>query len=916
MPDWSGEIRRRLSAVRLPAEREAAIVDELAQHLEDRYQTLLASGQPAAEAERRAWWELEGDDVLGRLLAVNEPPRRPSLAGLEVAPRGRLLQGVWHDGRYAVRNLRKRSMLSATIIVTLAISLGPTTAVIGMADALFFRPLPVVAGQDRLLRYAFGTPMRDGFIPHQMSYANVAELGDGATTVAGIAGQASISVGLALDGVAPRLALGTAITANYFEVLGVPLIAGRPIRAEEDSAPGGGPVMVLNEGLARAFFGAPDTAVGRAVLVNSVPFTVIGVAPAAFLGTNASRPSEFWIPGMSSRRANNVEPSGWAYGPSEGPFNDYIVRMAAGASLAQTTAELTARTRALVERDLNSQAPFQTTIVPILQSGLAAPASLQAVALHTMQLIGTVAGLLVLLGLTNVANLLIFTGLAAGQEVAVRKALGASAGRLLQLRLVESILLTLLGALAGVGVAAGLGRLFSDFALPGIGTVEVAINWRVVLAVACLAVIVGTCAGVAPALLAVRESVTGALGRGIRTRPPRAGRLRHALAAVQVALSVTLLVGALLFLMTLRHLRSTDLGFDPAGVTVVTLNVGGYGYTDTRAIEYQKRVADQVRQQPGIQAVGLAFSPPLFGGGLTDGMYLPGQDPSQATNVERNGVSADYFEAVRLPIVRGRVFTEAETSGNAEGARRPVVVTEALARRLFGSGEALGREILTQAGPGRTVAFHVVGIARDSHFRGITGPPDALLYEPLATFPMVQNAYLVVRSTLRSREASQLVAEAARRFDPTVPLAPETTFAARIDRQLGQQRLFASMLGLLGTIGFVLAAVGLHGLIGHTVVERRREFGIRLAIGATSTEILTLVLRRAALVLSVGMAAGLALAWSSGHLVESQLIGITSRDPMPYGVAALLMVAVVCLASVSPAVAATRVDPIEVLRSE
>jgi predicted permease len=915
MPDWSGEIRRRLAAVRLPPEREAAIVDELAQHLEDCYQTLLASGQPAAEAERRAWRELEGEDVLGRLLAVNEPPRRPSLAGLEVAPRGRLLRGLWHDVRYAVRNLRKRSMLSATIIVTLAISLGPTAAVIGMADALFFRPLPVVAGQDRLLHYAFGTPMRDGFIPHKISYANLADIGNGATSVVGIAGQTSSAYGLALHGVAPRLALGTAITANYFDVLGVRVIAGRTFRSEEDSAPGGDPVMVLNEQLARAFFGAPDAAVGRAVLVNSVPFTVIGVTPTAFLGTNVSRPSEFWIPGMSYRRANNIEPSRWVYGPNDGPFHDFIVRMAAGASLAQTTAELTARTRALTERDPGAHDSV-LTIVPILQPGLAAPASLQAIALHTMQLIGAVAGLLVLLGITNVANLLIFTGLASGRDVAVRKALGASAGRLLQLRLVESLLLTLLGALAGVGVAAGLGRLFSDFALPGIGRIEVAINWRVVLAVACLALVAGTCAGVAPALLAVRESVTGALGRGMRTGPPRAGRLRHALAAVQVALSVMLLVGALLFLMTLRHLRSVDLGFDPAGVTVVTLNVRGYGYTDARAVEYLTQVADVVRRQPGIQAAGLAFSPPLFNGGLTDGMYLPDQDPSQATNVERNGVSPEYFEAVRLPIVRGRVFTAAEASGRAATDRRPVVVTETLARRLFGSDEAIGREVLTQAGPGKTLALSVVGIARDSHFRGIERPPDALLYEPLATFPIVQNAYLVVRSTLGSRDAYQLAAEAARRIDPTIPLAPETTFAARIDRQLGQQRLFAWMLGLLGTIGFVLAAVGLHGLIGQTVVERRREFGIRLAIGAAPTGIVKLVLRRAALVLSVGLAAGLALAWSGGRLVESQLFGITSRDPMPYGVAALLMVAVVSLASISPAVAATRVDPIDVLRSE
>jgi hypothetical protein len=351
-------------------------------------------------------------------------------------------------------------------------------------------------------------------------------------------------------------------------------------------------------------------------------------------------------------------------------------------------------------------------------------------------------------------------------------------------------------------------------------------------------------------------------------------------------------------------------------VTVVALDTRGYGYTDARALEYQKQVAEEVRRQPGIQAVGLAFSPPLFGGGLTDGMYLPGQDPSQATDVERNGVSADYFEAVRLPIVRGRSFTPAETVGRASTAPRPAVITEALARRMFGSGDAIGREILAQAGPGTTVTYQVVGIARDSRFRGIGRPPDALLYEPLVTFPMVQHAYLVVRSTLRSAEASRLVADAARRVDPTIPLAAETTFDARIDRQLGQQRLFAWMLGLLGTIGFVLAAVGLHGLIAQTVIERRREFGIRLAIGATPMGVVMLVLRRAALVLGAGLGVGLALAWWSGHLVENQLTGITSRDPLPYAVAAVLMITVVCLASISPVVAATRVDATEVLKSE
>ena len=557
-------------------------------------------------------------------------------------------------------------MLSATIIVTLAISLGPTAAVIGMADALFFRPLPVVAGQDRLLRYAFGTPMRDGLIPHQMSYANLAEIRNGATTVAGIAGQASISCGLALDGVAPRLALGTAITANYFDVLGVPLIAGRPIRAEEDSAPGGDPVMVLNEGLARAFFGAPEAAVGRAVLVNSVPFTVIGVTPAAFLGTNASRPSEFWIPGMSCRRANNFQPSSWAYGPNEGPFNDYIVRMAAGASLAQTTAELTARTRALRSygRNRTRTTPSDHRADPaagtcrsrLAPGGRAARDATHRGRRRTARPVGNDQ-------CREPADLhRAGIGTRRGDSESARRERGQAAptppcrehpvdpSRRACRRRRRS----------------RPWRLFADFALPGIGSDRgrdrLARDSRGGLSGGRRRRVCGRCAGTAGSSRVRHRRARARDSHRAAARRPAPARLGGRTGGSVV----TLLVGALLFLMTLRHLRSMDLGFNPAGVTVVTLNVRGYGYTDARALEYQKQVADDVRQQPGIQAVGLAFSPPLFNGGLTTGCTCLARIRARRPNVERNGVSPDYFEAVRLPIVRGRVFTEAETSGNAE----------------------------------------------------------------------------------------------------------------------------------------------------------------------------------------------------------------------------------------------------------
>jgi putative ABC transport system permease protein len=914
MPDWRAEILRRLAPARLRPEREAEIADEVSQHLEDRYRTLVTAGRPAPDAEQVAWRELEDSDILGRRVARVEAAAPPNLAEAEAHRVGGLAAGLWQDLRYAARSLRTHPLLSATAIVTLALSLGPTTAVLGMADALFFKPLPGIARQDRLLDVVFGTPVgQDGISPRFISYANVAEISRGATTVEGIAGHQELSYGLAVEGLAPRLSSGCAVTVNYFDLLGVHLIAGRTFRPDEDVNPGGEPVMVLGERLARAFFQSPQAAPGRVVLVNSVPFTVVGVAPAEFAGTSRSRPADFWIPGMSYRRANHFPQARWAYGPDSGPFYDFIVRMTDTAGVGQTTAELDARTHALAARDPGGDSPFET-VGPVLRPGFAAPAALQPTALRATQLMGGVAALLVLLGVANVANLLIFSGLAAGRDIAIRKAMGASAGRLLQLRLVESLLLALLGAAAALGVSLALGRLFVDFSVRGVGTVDVALDWRVLGVAAALAVVVGAGSGVAPALLAVRESVTGALGRGLRSGVPRGNRLRHGLAAVQIALSLTLLVGALLFLTTLRNLHAVDLGFDPAGVTLVPLNLRGYGYTNARALDYQQRVVDVVRQRPGVEAAALAFSPPMFGIGFIDRVYLPGQDPRQAANVGANGVSEDYFRAIRLPLLRGRAFTPAEASADADPT--PVILSETLARQLFGSIDVPGRRLFEPQFQQAPRTLQVVGVTRESHFAGVDRPPDAVLYEPLGRFPLVMSAFVLVRSNLGRGAAARLVSDAATRLDPTVPLAPETTFASLIDQSLGQQRLFAWMLGLLGTIGFVLAAVGLHGLVAQTVTERRREFGIRLAIGADRPRIMRLVLRRAGVVLVAGLATGLTAAWFAGRVVESHLYGVTSRDPWIYTSAALVMVVVVAVASAAPARAATRVDPIEVLRAE
>jgi putative ABC transport system permease protein len=916
MPDWRSDIRRRLAPARLRPEREVEIADEVAQHLEDRYQSLIAAGHAEQDAEQVAWRELEDADVIGQRVAQVEAAAVPNLAGAEAPRHGGFAAGLWQDLRYAARGLRKHPLLSATVIATLALSLGPTTAVLGMADALFFKPVPGVARQDRLLNIWFGTARERGVSPWFISYADADDVTRDATTVEAVAGQQALQAGVSVEGSAPRLSMGAAVSANYFDVLGVRLATGRTFRPEEDRNPGGEPVVVLGEPLARGFFGSADAALGRTMLVNSVPFTVIGVAPQTFAGTRSASHMEFWLPGMAYARANNYPPDRWTYDVNRGPFYEFIVRMADGATVEQTMAELGARTRALAERNPDQNTIFET-VGPILQPGFAAPASLRPTAVRAMQLIGGVAGLLVLLGMANVANLLIFRGLAAGRDVAIRKALGAGVSRLLQLRFVESLLLAVLGAAAGVGVALALGELISDFTVRALGALDVALDWRVVTATVALAVLVGAGFGLAPALLAVRESVTGALGRGLRTALPRATRLRHGLAVIQIALSLTLLVGALLFLATLRNLHAVDLGFDPTGVTMMNVNLRNYGYTDARALDYERRLANAVRREPGVQTVALAYAPPMLGLGFIDRVYLPGQDPGQATDVGLNAVSAEYFRVIGLPLVRGRGFTSEEALGDVKPEPMPVVVSQTLAERLFGTVDVIGRELRTPNFRQPPSALRIVGVTRTSHFTGVDSPPDALLYEPLGRFLFgTRSAYVLVRSAFGRAPTARLIREAATAIDPTVPLASEQTFDTLIGQLLGQQRLFAWMLGLLGTIGFVLAAVGLHGLVAQTVTERRREFGIRLAIGADRPRIMRLVLRRAAVVAVAGLVAGLTLAWYAGRIVESRLYGVTSRDPWIYAAAATVMAIVVAVASAAPARAATRVDPIEVLRSE
>lgn len=911
MPEWRQEIRRRLAGARLGPEREAEIIDEVAQHLEDRYREHTLRGATPEEAAGRALSELDADGVLAREVARVEPAVRP-LPPIGAPATGSFLASVVQDARYALRRLRGQPVFALTAIVTLALTIGPATAVVGIADRLFFRPISGVSESHRLVNVAFGRgSYADGYSPWFVSYANVRDMLSGSKAITAMTGVQLVSAGLSARNGEPRRVQGQAVQANYFSVLGVPLVAGRGFLDEEDSTPGGVASVVLAAPLARELFGVAEAAIGQRVQLNSEAFSVVGVTSAAFEGLDVDRWSpRFWITGMANKRLNHTPPARWPFAVNRGPFADYVVRIAPGATVESAFAELKTRAAALAEAGGEGSELFKT-IGPIMQGGLGAPRSLSPNGVRAVRLLGVVAGVLILLGMANVANLLIFRGLKTGRDIAVRKALGASVLRLLQLTLVECVMLSVAGAAGGILLALGIQEFLSDIKVWGIGTVAVPLDWRVLGVTAGLAVTAAIGFGVGPALLSARVSLLAGLGRGVRNDAPRAGRLRQGLATVQLALSLALLVGALLFLSTLRNLRGVDLGIDPSGVTTMSLQLRDHGYDKPRTLAYEQQLIEQLRREPGLESVGITYNAPVVGGNYESTLYLPGQDPKKdAMDVMFNGATASFFDVFKMKLVRGRAFSEAEDFATTAG---PVILSAAAAKHLFGETDPIGRTVLE----GPRAEYTVIGVTADVRWKKIQGRPDLVAFLPWGSFGLNSSSALIVaRSRRPAADVAGVFRRTAAALDPNVPLATEVTMSTMVDRRLAEERLFARVLSLLGMIGFVLAAVGLHGLISQMVKERSREFGIRIAIGADQRSILRLLFRQAAVVTIAGIALGLAGAAFGGKLIEASLFGVTSRDPLVYAGAAGLLLIVVVIALIGPARAALGIQPTTVLKTE
>ena len=880
-------------------------------HLDQDAEDLVAGGMSPAEARR-----------LARVRFGN-----PTLAAEDTRAVWvwQWAEQLWKDVRYALSSLARTPAFAGMVIATLALTIGPTTAIISVANWLIWRPPPGVVEPDRLAVVWFGAWQDTGSVsPRRVSNPNLTDLRAASRTMVDIAGWQEGDVSLAAGGTSPRRVGSAHADVRFLPLLGVRPVAGRSFTVEDDQPPFGSPVVMVSDSLARGLYVSPERAVGQAVTLNGRRVTIVGVLPPGFAGARPDSRVDVWTPSLTYYHLRHFSESVMQERDTRarsGAFYMFVARLVPGATAEALQAELDVLVPGLAEAYPRENEAFTAARARVFpQLGLQ---ELQRDDFHALvRNLLIVGGVLLLLGCANVTNLLIVRGIRRQHERAVRVALGATRRRLAQLQLVESCVLALAGAALGVGLAVWLKQLIQVLLLPGFQAagleLTVPMDQRVLIITTTVALACGLAAGLAPAWIGSSGQIGLDLSRGAGVRASRGGqRIRGGLAAAQLTLSLALVVNAVLLVATMRNLTGVDAGFDPVGVSVHSTALDDHGYTPDQAMVYNRTLLERLSSEPSLQAVTLSLGFPPSRGFRT--RVRDARTGNGMLDVTQEFVTSDYFRTTGQIVLSGRTFTPEETMRSEVGGG-VVMLSDSLARRLFGDAAPIGERVTV---PGTAMSAEqgllVVGVVADVRGAGsvLAGRPDLALYSPFASGGslVATRPTVLVRSALLLRDVSAVVQAHASAIDPSLPIAahPLTTL---VGRELAGRRAFAWVLSLLGGLGFVVAGVGLYGLLSQSVSERTRELGIRMALGADRASVIGLVLRQAVWIAVFGSAAGLSLAAFGSRLVETQLFGVTRLEPWVYGASATGLTAVVLAASLWPARTATRIQPAQALRTE
>ncbi len=868
----------------------------------------IAAGMRAEDARRAALAEL------GSVEAVKDDVRDVRT--------GAWLDVLAQDVRYGARLLRRNPLFALTAALSLAVGIGANTTIFTIANRLLLSAPAGVADGGRL---ADISPIvvggRGGPSPGPLiSYLNCIDLDRRATLLEGVYGYQIEPQPLSLGGrgEAERI-FGTIVTRNYFTVLGVRPAAGRLFGEIDSEQPGASPIVVLSHAFWTRRFNADPSIVGQTLKLNGQPFTVVGVASERFRGTSIII-GDVWLP--SSMAASVTRDGAFRLGARYLPWLIAGARLRPGVSLAQANAELDAIGAALRQEYSreNHYLGFQ------LSRTSAVPAMVRVPLAGFLALLMGIVSLVLIIACANVAGILLARAAARRQEIAVRLAIGAGRSRLVRQLLTEAMLLFILGGGAGLFVARAMISLFAA-ALPVVPVpIDLAfpLDGRVLLFTIALSLISSVLSGLVPALQASRADVVSVL-KAHAQGPSDRLRLRNAFVVAQVAFSMLLLVGAGLLLRAMQRTSSVDLGFDPQGVEVAALDTSLAGYTQTTGPRFARDVIERLRKLPGVEHATVATTLPMegmvrtrralrrveIGGGppepLDDTMFSPNWSV----------VGPGYFATLRIPLSRGRDFTETDRRDSQPVA----IVSEATVRVLWPGQNPLGKYVPVEpprvedpgAGPSEGHGLLVVGVARDLKTDG-RHAASPLVYVPLSQWYESKFSILA-----RSRNGQRLTNElrtTIASIDPSLPIVTSRRLEDQASPGLVQLRISASVSGTVGLVGLLLAAIGVYGVTAYTVTRRTREIGIRIAMGAQRGDVIRMILRQGMWLVALGSAAGLALAAAASRLLTRLLFGVPPLDPVSFGGAALLFVLVGLAACYMPVRRATRIDAMSVLRYE
>jgi predicted permease len=838
----------------------------------------------------------------------------------------RFIETLMQDLRYGARMLVKNPGFTAIAVLTLALGIGANTVVFSIINAVLFRPRPV-AEPERLVEL-YSSDARNPY--GGAGYQDYLSFRDQGEVFSGLAAYRPKRFKLGgEDGVEP--VIGEMVSGNYFDVLGVKAFSGRTFLPEEDRTPGSHPVVVISHHLWRWRFGADPALIGKPIKINNQALTVIGIAPPEYTGMIRGLAAEVWVPVMMIPRlgpADDMSPlnnrgDNWLF--IVGRLKPEATLEGARARFDLISAQLRGAYPEFWRQIGATGATLEKSVTILPESETRIPPGEGAAAYAFIAVVLTIINMVMLIACLNLANLLLARATARGKEMAVRLALGASRWRIVRQLLTESVALTALAAAAGVLLAMWLMDALAA-SLPAFQGIRFAIDlrldWRVLLYTSAFSFLVGLLFGLAPALQASRPDVIANLkdGANVFAGARRQSRLRNGLIVAQVALSAVLLVGAGLVMRSAQNLNPINQGYDSLNLVVAPIRLEERLYDSARSQDFYRRLAERTRALPGVREV--VFVARLPAPGLDRGrspVGIEGYQPSPGEDMalETNTIGPGYLTAMNIPITTGRDFDERDR----EDAPCVAVVNEALARRYFAGGRALGKHLIKRAGQRPDQLCEIVGVVRDDKFQSLRTEP-----LPWYAFALSQSRSTSATMLVHTEGPPENLVPTVRReiqaLDQTILVSSVLTLNDSFRPLLYFYRLFGLLVGGCGLFAIILAVVGIYGMVAYAVSRRTREIGIRMALGADKHKILRLVIRQGMILVVYGLSAGLLLALALTQILTNSifeipiLIGVNATDPLTFGSTALLLIVVALLACYLPARRATKVDPMVALRIE